>query len=67
MSHLTLHSVTLHMLVLEKCGIHFPQGFLFEDISAQVTPGNRIGLVGKNGAGKSTLLKLIAGKEKPTN
>jgi len=55
------------MLVLEKCGIHFPQGFLFDDISAQVTSGNRIGLVGKNGAGKSTLLKLIAGKEKPTN
>jgi ATP-binding cassette subfamily F protein 3 len=51
------------MLVLEKCGIHFPQGFLFEDVSAQVVSGNRIGLVGKNGAGKSTLLRLIAGKE----
>ncbi len=55
--------VPLHMLVLEKCGIHFPQGFLFEDVSAQVVSGNRIGLVGKNGAGKSTLLRLIAGKE----
>lgn len=55
------------MLVLEKLGIHFPQGFLFDDCSAQVTTGDRIGLVGKNGAGKSTLLKLIAGKETATN
>ena len=54
------------MLVLEKCGIHFPQGFLFDDVSAQVVSGNRIGLVGKNGAGKSTLLRLIAGKETPS-
>lgn len=55
------------MLVLEKLGVHLPQGYLFSDCSAQVNTGDRIGLVGKNGAGKSTLLRLIAEWEKPTD
>ncbi|MBD3884186.1 ABC-F family ATP-binding cassette domain-containing protein [Phormidium tenue FACHB-886] len=38
---------------------------LFEDISAAVHAGDRIGLVGRNGSGKSTLLKLLAGQLMP--
>jgi len=34
---------------------------LFDGISFQVNPGDRIALVGRNGAGKTTILNLIAG------
>jgi len=38
---------------------------LFTDISFQVNPGEKAGLVGPNGCGKSTLFRLIAGMEQP--
>ncbi len=36
---------------------------LFEKISFNVNPGERVGLVGRNGTGKTTLLRLIIGEE----
>jgi ABC transport system ATP-binding/permease protein len=38
---------------------------LIEKLSMKISPGMKIGLVGKNGTGKSTLMKLLAGKLKP--
>ncbi|MGW0464756.1 ABC-F family ATP-binding cassette domain-containing protein [Streptomyces sp. NPDC003027] len=38
---------------------------LLSDISFTVSPGDRIGLVGRNGAGKTTLMTALAGKVRP--
>ncbi|MEE4136137.1 MAG: ABC-F family ATP-binding cassette domain-containing protein [Desulforhopalus sp.] len=49
------------MLSINHLDIRYGDKHLFKDISVQVYPGNRIGLVGVNGAGKTTLLKIMAG------
>lgn len=40
---------------------------ILEDISFQVTDGERLGIVGKNGSGKTTLFKVLAGIEDYSN
>ncbi|MDX1502776.1 MAG: ABC-F family ATP-binding cassette domain-containing protein [Thermoanaerobaculia bacterium] len=40
---------------------------LFEQVSFQLNPGDRYGLVGANGSGKSTLLRILAGHEPPSS
>ncbi|HUB79653.1 MAG TPA: ABC-F family ATP-binding cassette domain-containing protein [Bryobacteraceae bacterium] len=38
---------------------------LFRDLSFVLSPGTRLGLLGRNGTGKTTLLKLLAGEQEP--
>ncbi|QQS42468.1 MAG: ABC-F family ATP-binding cassette domain-containing protein [Acidobacteriota bacterium] len=36
---------------------------ILKDVSFQVNPGEKVGLVGRNGAGKTTLFRIIRGEE----
>ena len=38
---------------------------IFENITIEITQGERIGVIGRNGEGKTTLLQLLANKTKP--
>lgn len=53
------------MLTVTNLSLHFGGRTLFDNITFQIMPTDRIGLIGRNGAGKSTLLKVITGYYKP--
>lgn len=55
------------MLRLEHVSKIYPTGEVLRNVTWEIKPGDRIGLVGVNGAGKSTQMRLIAGHEEPTS
>src|SRR5215469_4590338 len=50
------------MLSITDLTIRLAGRLLIDQGSAQITPGSRVGLVGRNGTGKSTLFKAIRGE-----
>jgi ATP-binding cassette subfamily F protein 3 len=55
------------VLRLDRIGKIYPTGEVLRDVSWEIRPGDRIGLVGVNGAGKSTQLRILAGQEEPSS
>lgn len=55
------------MVSLNQVTVTFGGFDLFRDVSFNISPRERIGLVGKNGAGKTTLLRIIVGQVTPTS
>jgi len=53
------------MLKLEKLALRRGALLLFEDVTLNISAGNKLGLTGANGCGKSSLLKLILGELQP--
>jgi ATP-binding cassette, subfamily F, member 3 len=50
------------MLSISDISIRLAGRLLIDQSSVQITPGARVGLVGRNGTGKSTLFKAIRGE-----
>lgn len=50
-----------HPILLQNLTLQFPHKICFENFSAHIYPGDRIGIIGRNGSGKSCLLQLITG------
>jgi ATP-binding cassette subfamily F protein 3 len=55
------------VLRLERIGKIYPTGEVLREVTWEVKPGDRIGLVGVNGAGKTTQLRILAGLEEPSS
>src|SRR5262245_44480671 len=53
------------MIQLSELTKSFGDRVLFDHVTWQITPRERVGLCGPNGAGKTTLLKMMAGLDEP--
>ncbi|HOQ53806.1 MAG TPA: ABC-F family ATP-binding cassette domain-containing protein [Micropruina sp.] len=53
------------MLVARDVEVRAGARLLLSPVSFQVSPGDKVGLVGRNGAGKTTLTKILAGEALP--
>ena len=53
------------VVVLEGIKKAFGDRLILEDFSYEMTPRDRIGIIGPNGVGKSTLLNMITGRLEP--
>src|SRR5688572_8385239 len=55
------------MITVRGVDIRVGAHLLLSDLAFHLSPGDRVGLVGRNGAGKTTLMKTLAGEDRPAS
>jgi ATP-binding cassette, subfamily F, member 3 len=53
------------LMTLEHAAAGYGDRRVLSDVSLSVSPGDRIGILGRNGAGKSTLMRVLAAQLQP--
>lgn len=53
----------MSVLTVENLKKSYADRTLFSDVSFDIRPGERVGLIGVNGTGKTTLMRILMGKE----
>lgn len=51
----------MNLIKIDNAQLYYGEQVIFEQVSLQVSKGDRLCIVGRNGVGKSTLLKVIEG------
>jgi ATP-binding cassette subfamily F protein 3 len=54
------------MIIISKLSKNYGKKTLFDNLSLNINPGEKIGLIGPNGSGKSTLFSMILGEVEPS-
>ena len=55
------------MLAFENVSLTKDKNEILKDLSFQIHPGEKIGIIGESGAGKSSIFKLLIGEERSTS
>ena len=54
------------LVTFKNISREFAGRYVLDNVSFELNPGQKIGLIGANGSGKTTLLRLLCGLETPT-
>ena len=52
----------MSLITLQEVSLKFSGPLIFDSLSLQLEPGERVAMLGRNGAGKTTLMKVMTGE-----